>query len=90
MYPVYPHASQLSFPTAHPARAVLPYDPAPQAPSAARTSPAVWVLVAMGLMAALGGLFATCGVLVAAVAFAPDHGANHVAPTTQVTRDQQM
>jgi len=90
VYPVYPHAPQPSFHAAHLARAAQPYYPAPQAPSAARTPPAVWVLVAMGLMALLGASFAVCGVLVAAVAFAPDHGATPVEPTAQLLHDKQM
>lgn len=90
MYPVFPHASQSSFHPAQLARAGLPYDPAPQAPSAARTPPAVWVLVAMALMALLGGLFATCGLLAATALAAPPEQAAEQAPTAESSGDKQM
>ena len=40
----------------------------PPPPAVRRTSPVVWVLAAMGLMAVLGGLLGTCGVVAGLVA----------------------
>lgn len=77
MYPVHPHAPQPSF---------LPYHPALQAPSAARTAPVVGVLVAMVLMAALGGLFVTCGVAVGVLTHGA-HGAQHGASDEASARE---
>ena len=46
-------------------------------------SPVVGVLVAMVLMAMLGGLVATCGVIAGAVAFAPSENAMTLGATAQ-------
>lgn len=88
MYQAYPHAPQPSFHPAH--LAPVPYYPAPQAPSAARTSPVLGVLVAMALMALLGAAFAVSGVVIGAVAFAPSDAASPVTPTAQLLHNNRM
>ena len=52
-------------------------------------SPALGVLVAMALMAMLAALFATCGVIAGAMAFAPSDE-SHGAATAQLPHDKQM
>ena len=53
-------------------------------------SPVLGVLVAMVLMAMLGGLFATCGVIAGAIAFVPSDKGPPVSSTAQLLHDKQM